>query len=69
MASIGQAIAEHDVVELIEPVGEWPAGRVGAVVSDYGKVKLIEIADEWGQMLDLVQVPDSGLKLLSHHNN
>lgn len=65
MATVKHAIREHDVVELLDPVGKWSAGRSGAVVSDYGAVKLIEIADERGVALDFVQVPEAGLKLVA----
>lgn len=68
MATVKQAIRENDVVEMLEAVGRWPAGRIGAVVSDYGDVKLIEIADERGEMLDLVQVPEPRLRLISKHS-
>lgn len=43
-------------------------GRLGAIVSDYGDVKLVEIADEEGVMLDLIQVPEPRLKLISKHS-
>lgn len=45
MASARHAIAENDYVELLDQVGDWPAGTRGSVVSDYGEVKLVEIAD------------------------
>jgi len=64
MAIMQLAIKENDVVELARPFGKWPAGRLGAVVSDYGDVKLVEIADGRGQMLDLIQVPVSELELI-----
>jgi hypothetical protein len=46
-------------------VAGWQAG---AIVSDYGDVKLVEIADEEGVMLDLLQVAESRLKLISKHS-
>jgi len=49
--------AEHDVVTFRDAVGAWPAGTIGAVVSDYGDVKLVEVADEKGVALDYIQVP------------
>lgn len=67
MATVKEAIREHDVIELLDPVGEWPAGSIGAVVSDHGDVKVIEIADERGVALDFVQVPEARLKLVSKH--
>jgi hypothetical protein len=69
MATVKHAIHEHDAVELLDAVGEWPAGTGGAVVSDYGEVKLVEISDdESGEMLDLIQVPESRLKLIAQHS-
>jgi hypothetical protein len=68
MATVKHAIHEHDAVELLDRFGDWPAGTPGAVVSDYGDVKLVEIADdESGEMLDLIQVPESRLKLVNKH--
>jgi hypothetical protein len=69
MATVEQAIKENDVVELLDPAGRWPAGRVGAVVSDYGDVKLVEIADSRGEMLDLIQVSEPRLKLVAKHSS
>ncbi|MGH2983677.1 MAG: hypothetical protein ACRDK5_05425 [Solirubrobacterales bacterium] len=54
MATVKHPITECDVISLSEPVGKWPAGTIGAVVSDYGETKLVEIADERGKALDLV---------------
>ncbi len=68
MAITKRAIGEHDVVELIDPVGQWPTGKMGAVVSDYGDVKLVEIADNQGVMLDLIQVPEARMKLIARHS-
>jgi hypothetical protein len=75
MTTVKHAIGELDVVELLEPVdrielqGKWPAGTVGAVVSDHGDLKLVEIADhETGEMLDLISVPETRLRLLSKHS-
>jgi hypothetical protein len=68
MATVKQALHENDVVELLDSIGQWPAGRLGAIVSDYGDVKLVEIADEKGVMLDLIQVAEPRLKLISKHS-
>jgi hypothetical protein len=71
MATVKHAIGEHDVVALIYQVkktkdpGNWPAGTAGVVVSDYGDVKLIEIANDRGEMLDLIQVRELRLKLIA----
>jgi hypothetical protein len=67
MATVKHAIGEHDVIELLDHVDGWPAGKIGAVVSDYGAVKLVEIADERGVALDFVQVPEAGLRLVAKH--
>lgn len=68
MAIVKQGLRENDAVELVESIGQWPAGRLGAIVSDYGEVKLVEIADDEGVMLDLIQVAESRLKLIAKHN-
>jgi hypothetical protein len=75
-ATVSRAIGENDVVELVDPTsksketgaGTWPAGTIGAVVSDHGDVKLIEIADEQGVMLDLILVREARLKLVAKHS-
>jgi len=67
MTTVKQAIAEHDFVELRDGVGRWPAGAKGTVVSDYGDAKLVELADKRGVALDFIQVPESGLKLISRY--
>lgn len=57
------AVREHDVVRLLEPLRNWPAGTVGTVVGDHGAVLLLEIANERGETLDFVQVPIAQLEL------
>ncbi len=75
MAIVKQMVRENDVVELLGTVdktdadGSWPAGTVGAVVSDHGEVKLVEVADERGVMLDLISVPEARLKLLAKYTD
>lgn len=69
MTIVKHAIGEHDFVELLEDVREWPAGVRGTVVSDYGDVKLVEISDERGVALDFIQVPEARLKLVARHSN
>lgn len=61
MATVKHAISEHDVVLLREPVGEWPAGTTGAVISVYDDMLLVEITGLGGKSLDTIQVPVSGL--------
>jgi hypothetical protein len=70
MATVKHAIAEHDFVALREKVGKWPAGTTGTVVSDYGNVKLVEVSEDRppGQMLDLIQVPEADMRLITRHS-
>jgi hypothetical protein len=70
MATVKQAIREHDVVELldaidkVEAAGSWPAGTVGTVLDERGESKLVEIADERGVTLDYVVVAADRLALV-----
>lgn len=61
MTTVKHAISEHDVVVLREPVGAWPAGTTGAVVSVYDDTLLVEITGPGGKTLDTIQVRVSGL--------
>jgi hypothetical protein len=61
IATVRPDIAKHAVVALSEPIGTWPVGTRGTVVSDYGQPKLVEISDDNGATLDLVQVPVAGI--------
>lgn len=63
MATTKHAISEHDVVVLREPVGAWPAGTTGAVVSTYDNTLLVEITGPGGKTLDTIQVPAAQLAL------
>jgi hypothetical protein len=67
MAIATEEIREFDSVELLDPVEGWPAGTHGAVVDEIGDSRQVEIADDRGQMLDLVSVSESRLKLLAKH--
>jgi hypothetical protein len=67
MAITKPIITENDYVELMLSVGTWPTGTRGTAVSDHGASKLVEISDDNGQMLDLVEVPEAHLKLISSH--
>jgi hypothetical protein len=60
-------ITENDYVELTCGIGKWPAGTRGAVVSDHDAWKLVEISDDQGQMLDLLEVDDCDLKLITQY--
>ncbi len=61
MVTVKHAISEHDVVVLREPVGSWPAGTAGAVISVYDGSLLVEITGTEGKTLDTIQVPAEGL--------
>ena len=72
--TIKQAIGEHDVVAFTETIakaehpGNWPAGTIGAVVSDYDDHKMIEIVGKDGETLDMPVVPVAKLKLIEKHS-
>lgn len=70
MATVRRALGELDVVELLDPVGRWPAGTRGTVVDQHGDVKQVEISESEppGAMLDLISVPKSRLKLIASHS-
>jgi hypothetical protein len=62
MATLKHEISEHDVVKLREPVGAWPAGTTGAVISVYDQgTLLVEVTGSGGKTLDMIQVPASHL--------
>jgi len=61
--AVANAISEHAVVRFREAIHGWPAGTIGAVVSDYGEVVLVEIANEAGETLEFVQAPVAQLEL------
>jgi hypothetical protein len=67
MAIAPPKITENDVVKLVRPVKNWPAGTQGTAVSDHGASKLVEISDDYGQMLDLVEVLEVDLTLISQY--
>lgn len=65
MATVKHVISEHDVVMLRHPVGAWPAGTIGAVVSVYDDTLLVEIPGPAGKTLDTIQVAADRLELKS----
>jgi hypothetical protein len=67
MASTDPRITENDYVELLRPNGRWPAGTRGTAVRDHHDWKLVEVSDEQGVMLDLLEVDELDLKLISAH--
>jgi len=68
MTVVKQAIRENDVVALRHPVGKWPAGTSGTVVSERGEHKLIEISDERGQTLDFISQTEPQLRLVTKYS-
>lgn len=69
MATTRARIKENDAVELRKPVGDWPTGRIGAVVFEKGTWKLVEISDDRGQTLDVISVPESDLQLVEKYSH
>jgi hypothetical protein len=70
MATVKHAIEEHDVVAMREPIGAWPAGTTGTVVSMYDDAALVEVGqdDPPESILDcLVPVPFEKLELRWSH--
>jgi hypothetical protein len=73
MTVVKQAIHEHDVVALTQPVdkvegvGQWPPGTIGAVVSERAEHKLIEITNDRGEALDFISQIESQLELITKH--
>jgi hypothetical protein len=70
MTTTKHAIEEHDVVALRAPVGSWPPGTTGTVVSLYADAALVEVAedDPAGSALDnLLTVPFEQLELRWNH--
>jgi hypothetical protein len=61
MATTKHAISEHDVFVLRSPVGAWPAGTTGSVISAYDDTLLVEITDPSGKTLDTIHVPAAQL--------
>jgi hypothetical protein len=62
-------VAFTEAIDKVEGTGTWPAGTVGAVVSDYGTMKEVEISDDRGVPLDSPVVPVKKLKLVSKHSD
>jgi hypothetical protein len=65
MGSTRTPIAENDYVELVRPCGKWPAGTRGTAVSDHGAWKLVEVSDDHGVMLDLLEIEQGDLRLIT----
>ena len=40
----GEPIGEHDLIELLDSIGKWPAGTRATVIEDRGEVKIVEVA-------------------------
>jgi hypothetical protein len=59
---------EYDTVKLLESVEGWPAGTIGAVVSEYPESALIEIATDdpkRGMLENLISAPYDQLLVIS----
>src|ERR1700735_578305 len=70
MSTVKHAIEEHHLVALRMPIGAWPAGTTGTVVSLYEDAALVEVAedDPPGSALDnLLTVPFEQLELCWSH--
>ncbi len=55
--------SEHDVVVLREPVGGWPVGTTGTVVSVYDGAVLVEIIGPGGKTLEMIQARTARLDI------
>jgi hypothetical protein len=54
---------ELDVVELRDPVAQWPVGTVGTLVESYADGGIVEVDDNEGRTLDLIPVPYAAMTL------
>jgi hypothetical protein len=57
MGTKRRVIEEHDVVRFLVPVGRWPAGTEGTVISTHPEAMLVEVSDDRGAALDFVSAP------------
>jgi hypothetical protein len=69
MATLKQRIKELDYVELLDSVDGWDVGTCGAVVAEADQWKQVEIADDQGQMLALLSVHESRLRLIAKYSD
>jgi hypothetical protein len=70
VSTIKHAIEEHDVVALRCPIGMWPAGTTGTVVSLFEDAAVVEVGedDPPGSALDnLLEVAFDQLELRWSH--
>jgi hypothetical protein len=67
MRIVNPRITENDVVALTRDIGKWAAGTKGAVVSDHDAWKLVEVSDDQGVMLDLLEVEQEDLRLITSY--
>jgi hypothetical protein len=66
MSATRTIIGEHDVVALLDDVGDWAAGTEGAVLGEDGAaLREVEIVSEKGGYLDSVLVPVEQLRLIA----
>jgi hypothetical protein len=50
-----RTIEEHDVVRFLAPIGRWPAGTKGTVISVHPDAMLVEMNGEADDCLDLME--------------
>ena len=70
MSTTKHVIEEHDVVALRTPVGTWPVGATGTVVSLYEDAALVEVAEDdppRSALDNLLTVPFEQLELRWSH--
>jgi hypothetical protein len=64
MGIVKHSMIENDVVKLLVPVGDWPAGTTGTAVSIYDDAALVEVSDDGtGEGLDMFIVPAGSLEI------
>lgn len=49
-----RVIEEHDVVRFLAPIGKWPVGTKGTVISVHPDAMLVEMNGEADSCLDLM---------------
>jgi hypothetical protein len=54
MKSSRRVVEEHDVVRFLAPIGRWPVGTKGTVISVHPDVMLVEMNGEADSCLDLM---------------
>jgi len=57
-------LQELQVVEFCVPLGRWPVGTIGTIISIHHDGALIEISDDDGVTMDVLPVPFSAVREL-----